>query len=299
MSIQSPICVWPVEAELGEGPVWQSSEQAVYFVDIKSRHLHRLSVDTGERATWEAPSEPGFILPLSDSAFVCGLRDGLYRFDVEDGKFSKTVSVEADLPGNRLNDGFVDPHGRLWFGSMDDSETKPTGTLYRLEDSGHVTTRDAGYVITNGPAMSPDNQTLYHTDTLEKMVYAFDVNEIGELSRRRVFTTISGTGYPDGMAVDADGYVWIALFGGGRIERYAPDGKLVEHVYFPCSNVTKLAFGGDDLRTAYVTTARKGLSPEEIRRQPLAGGLFSFRTETPGMPQMRCTRGLTRYGKSA
>ncbi|SDI56524.1 Xylono-1,4-lactonase [Paraburkholderia steynii] len=293
MNTPSPVCVWQVEAELGEGPVWQHSEGAVYFVDIKGRYLHRLSVETGEKTTWRAPSEPGFVLPLSDSTFVCGLRDGLYRFDVEDGKFSQIVSVEVDLPGNRLNDGFVDSEGHLWFGSMDDSEKKPTGSLYRLEDSGGVTMRDAGYVITNGPATSPDNQTLYHTDTLEKTVYAFDVNELGELSRRRVFTTISGTGYPDGMTVDVDGFVWVALFGGGRVERYSPDGALVEQVPFPCSNITKLTFGGDDLRTAYVTTARKGLSPEDILQQPLAGGLFSFRTETPGKAQARCTRGLT------
>ncbi|TAL98689.1 MAG: SMP-30/gluconolactonase/LRE family protein [Paraburkholderia sp.] len=292
MNTQSPICVWQVGAELGEGPVWQPNERAVYFVDIKGRYLHRLSVETGEKVTWQAPSEPGFVLPLADDAFICGLRDGLYRFDSEDGKFSKMVSVEAHLAGNRLNDGFVDFDGHLWFGSMDDSEKRPTGALYRLEDSGKVTTRDAGYVITNGPATSPDNRTLYHTDTLKKVLYAFDVNERGELSHRRVFIAISGTGYPDGMAVDADGFIWVALFGGGRVERYAPDGRLVDQVYFPCSNITKLAFGGDDLCTAYVTTARKGLSPEEIRQQPLAGGLFSFRTDTPGKSQVRCVRGL-------
>ncbi|RKE38590.1 xylono-1,4-lactonase [Paraburkholderia sp. BL23I1N1] len=294
MNTQSPICVWQVEADLGEGPVWQFNERAVYFVDIMGRHLHRLSVETGERKSWQTPSEPGFVLPLSDNAFICGLRDGLYRFDGEDGTFSKLTSVEADLPGNRLNDGFVDFDGHLWFGSMDDSEKRPTGALYRLDDCGDVTIRDAGYVITNGPATSPDNRTLYHTDTLGKLLYAFNVNELGELSQRRVFAAISGTGYPDGMAVDAEGFVWVALFGGGRIERYAPDGKLVERVCFPCSNITKLAFGGDDLRTAYVTTARKGLSPEEIWQQPLAGGLFSFHTEVPGQAQVRCTRGLKR-----
>lgn len=292
MNVHAPVCVWQVEAELGEGPVWQAKERAVYFVDIKRRHVHRLSVDSGQKTTWQVPSEPGFVLPLSGSAFICGLRDGLYRFDAEDGRFSKVADVEADLPGNRLNDGFVDVDGRLWFGSMDDAEEQPTGALYRLEENGEATIRDAGYVITNGPAMSPGKRTLYHTDTLAKTVYAFDVDERGELSRRRVFTTIAGSGYPDGMAVDADGFVWVALFGGGRIERYTPDGKLADQIPFPCSNVTKLAFGGDDLRTAYVTTARKGLSPEALRQEPLAGGLFAFRTEVPGLPQAQCTRGL-------
>ncbi|QCP54288.1 SMP-30/gluconolactonase/LRE family protein [Trinickia violacea] len=294
MIIQPPICVWQVEAELGEGPVWQAKERAVYFVDIKHRHVHRLSVDTGKKITWQAPSEPGFVFPLSGSAFVCGLRDGLYRLDTQDGQFAKVVDVEAELPGNRLNDGLVDLDGRLWFGSMDDSEEQPTGALYRLEENGEVTIRDSGYVITNGPAMSPDQRTLYHADTLEKTLYAFDVDERGDLSCRRVFATVSGSGYPDGMAVDADGFVWVARFGGGRIERYAPDGTLAGQVSFPCPNITKLAFGGDDLRTAYVTTARKGMSPEALRQAPLAGGLFAFRTEVSGQPQAQCTSGLTR-----
>jgi sugar lactone lactonase YvrE len=119
------------------------------------------------------------------------------------------------------------------------------------------------------------------------------VSEEGTLSRKRTFAAISGDGYPDGMAVDADGFVWIALFGGWRIERYSPDGKLVEQVRFPCANVTKLAFGGDDLRTVYVSTAWKGLSSEARRQQPLAGGLFSFRSPTRGQPQARCTMGFS------
>jgi xylono-1,5-lactonase len=196
------------------------------------------------------------------------------------------------MPGNRLNDGFVDPSGHLWFGSMDDGEEQPDGSLYRVSDDGKLVIQDSGYVITNGPALSPDGRTLYHGDTLRRVVYAFDVSDDGTLSRKRTFAYISGDGYPDGMAVDADGFVWIALFGGWRIERFSPDGKRVEQVPFPCANVTKLAFGGDDLRTAYVSTAWKGLSEKERLQQPLAGGLFSFRSPTPGQPQAQCTRGF-------
>jgi xylono-1,5-lactonase len=287
MNMATPECVWPVGAELGEGPLWQAAENAVYFVDIKGRRIHRLAIATGEQTTWQAPGQPGFIAPLGDQAFVCGLSDGLYRFDAKNGQFGKLTHVEAHLPGNRLNDGFVDARGRLWFGSMDDSEVAPSGTLYRVDENGALSAQDSDYVITNGPAMSPDGRTLYHGDTMRRVVCAFDVAEDGRLSRKRTFAAIAG-GYPDGMAVDADGFVWIALFGGWRIERYSPEGALVGQVAFPCANVTKLAFGGDDLQTVYVSTAWKGLTEAERRRQPLAGGLFSFRSTVPGQAQARC-----------
>ena len=293
MNIRLPVCVWPVNAELGEGPVWLAEENAVYFVDIKGHHVHRLTPATGQTQTWNAPGQAGFIAPLADHTFVCGLPDGLYRFDADSGQFGKLKDVEPHLPGNRLNDGFVDASGHLWFGSMDNGEEQPDGSLYRVSDEGELVVKDDGYVITNGPAMSPDGRTLYHNDTLKRVVYAFDVSEDGALSNRRIFATISGDGYPDGMAVDAEGFVWVALFGGWRIERYSPAGELVEQVPFPCSNITKLAFGGDDLKTVYVSTAWKGLSEAQRQRQPLAGALFSFEAPVPGQPQARCKWGFS------
>ncbi|RQR27584.1 SMP-30/gluconolactonase/LRE family protein [Burkholderia sp. Bp9142] len=292
MIASQPVCVWTVNAELGEGPVWVKDEHAVYFVDIKARRIHRFSEETRQTNTWTAPSEPGFVVPLGSRSFVCGLRDGLYRFDTDNEQFMEMSAVERRLRGNRLNDGFVDNAGRLWFGSMDDAEKIATGSLYRLSDDGYATAVDTGYVITNGPASSPDGRTLYHNDTLKRFVYAFDVGMDGALSNKRVFASILGPGYPDGMAVDADGFVWVALFGGACIQRFSPEGVLTGQVTFPCSNVTKLTFGGDDLRTVYVTTAWKGLSLADRSQQPLAGGLFSFRSSTPGQPQMRCTKGI-------
>jgi sugar lactone lactonase YvrE len=288
------MCVWPVGAELGEGPLWQAAENAVYFVDVKGRRIHRLSVATGEQQTWQAPDQPGFIAPLGDAAFVCGLPGGLYRFDATTAQLSKLVDVEPHLPGNRLNDGFVDARGRLWFGSMDDAEQAPSGTLYRVNESGAAIAQDDDYVITNGPAMSPDGRTLYHNDTTRRVVYAFDVADDGTLSGKRIFAAISGDGHPDGMAVDAEGFLWVALFGGWRIERYSPAGELVDQVPLPCANVTKLAFGGDDLQTVYVSTAWKGLTAVERQHQPQAGGLFTFRAPVPGQAQARCTVGFKR-----
>lgn len=285
MTLPTPECVWPVGAELGEGPIWHAASRSVYFVDIRGRRIHCCSEDGSQRRSWTVAGHPGFIVPADAGGFVCALEDGLYRFSETTGKLSALRAVEADLARNRFNDGFADANGALWFGSMDNNEELPTGSLYRLDAQGELLALDNGYVITNGPAMSPDGATLYHTDTLQKTVFGFDVLPGGLLSRKRVFVRIAGSGYPDGMAVDAEGCVWIALFGGGRIERYTSAGELVGEVRFPCSNVTKLAFGGDDLRTVYATTAWKGLSDEQRAREPLAGGLFTFRAASQGLAQ--------------
>jgi len=277
-------CVWPLGAELGEGPVWVAAERAVYFVDIKAPAVHRFSILDGARASWPAPAQVGFIVPARGGGFVCGLQGGLYRFDPASGGFALLHAVEPDRPGNRINDGFVDAAGRLWFGTMDDGEASVSGALYAWSGKDAPTLRDGGYAITNGPATSPDGRVLYHTDTREKTIHAFDLAPDGALSGKRVFARTQN-GHPDGMAVDAEGCVWVALFGGWRIDRYSPAGQVIGSVPMPCANITKLAFGGHDLSTVFVTTAKLHLSPEERARQTLAGGLFRFRSETPGLPQ--------------
>lgn len=280
-----PECIWALGATLGEGPVWHAENNALYFVGIKEHKVHRCGEDGGLRQSWSMPGEVGFALPMRGGDFVCGLPGQLLRFSLMSGTLDVLHEVESDLPGNRLNDGYIDRHGALWFGSMDNAEVAASGSLYRALRKGQPRRKDKGYVITNGPACSPDGRTFYHTDTLEKTVYAFDIDDAGQLSNKRVFVRIAGEGYPDGTTVDSDGAVWIALFGGARIERYSALGELIATVDMPCSNITKIAFGGHDLRTVFVTTARKGLSDEALSEQPLAGGLFRFRVPTPGQIQ--------------
>jgi len=280
----APACIWDVGAHLGEGALWDARTGSVWFVDIKGRRIHRCDAGGGNRRSWDAPGQPGFIVPAADGGMVCALEDGLYRFDEASGAFTLLCPVEAELPGNRFNDGHVDRDGNLWFGSMDDAQVEPSGALYRLGTDGILSRPDDGYLITNGPAISPDGRTLYHTDTPLRRVYAFDLGADGSLADKRLFLQLPEGSRPDGMAVDSAGDLWIALFGGGRIERYTAAGRLAGSVPFPCTNITKLAFGGADLRTAYVTTAWKGLSPAQRAAQPLAGGLFAFRVDTPGQP---------------
>jgi xylono-1,5-lactonase len=277
-------CVCPISAQLGEGPIWSPQERAVWFVDIKGRRIHRYDETTRTTRNWQAAQDVGFVVPARSGRFICGLRRGLYLFAPESGSFRLIVEVDADRPRNRLNDAHVDAAGRLWFGTMDDDETKATGALYRFDTTG-LHRCDDGYVITNGPATSPDGRTLYHIDTLQRAIYAFDLAADGSLGARRVFARIAeADGYPDGPVVAADGCVWVGLYGGWGVNRYTPQGELLSKLALPVANCTKPAFGGDDLRTLYVTSAWKGLSAEQRAQQRLAGGLFAVRVDTPGLP---------------
>jgi D-xylonolactonase len=286
--MSDPHCAWPLSAELGEGPCW--IDGALWFVDIVGQDIHRMDPATGVTRTWKAPSRVSFALPMQDHGFVVGLPGGIHRFDPLDGRFSLLAKIESELPDNRTNDACVAPDGALWFGTLNELETGPTGSLYRWDGSTpEPVVKDTGYVISNGPAFSPDGRVLYHTDTLEQTVYAFDVDApSGQLSGRRVHLRVEeGAGWPDGSTVDAEGCLWVALWDGGRVRRYSPSGALVDEVRLPCARVTKVAFGGEHLRTLYITTARKGLSADELVCTPLGGGIFALETDTPGLPQHR------------
>lgn len=280
-----PRLVWDLQAELGEGPVWVERDQALWFTDIKRRKIHRYAPETEERRSWDSPEQIGFVLPREGGGFIAGLQSGLHHFDEEGGAFEPIVAVEPDRPANRLNDGVVDPAGRLWFGTMDDGERGRTGAFYCFDRGRLVRTGVAGIAITNGPAISPDGRTLYWVDTVGGGIFACEIGEDGSLGPSRDFAAIApGDGHPDGPTVDSDGHVWISLYAGWEARRYSPGGELVGCVRFPVANITKIAFGGPGLKTAYATTARQLLSAEEIAAQPQIGGLFAFEVEVPGLP---------------
>jgi sugar lactone lactonase YvrE len=283
--IGTPQSVCEIHATLGEGPVWVEREEALWFVDIKQHKVHRFDPSGRSLFSWDAPRQVGWILPAEGGAMIAGLQDGLYRFDPASGDFTLLAEVEPGLPTNRLNDAATDPKGRIWFGSMDDGEAADTGRFYRF-DRGAVA--DAGLApvsITNGPALSPNGKLLYHTDTLGKIIHVCDVGADGSLSSSRPFVRFGPEdGYPDGPIVDSEGCLWTGLFAGWEARRYSPEGALLEAVRFPVANITKLAFGGPDLRTVYATTAAKGLDAEALAAQPLAGNLFAFRAEIAGVP---------------
>jgi xylono-1,5-lactonase len=278
-----PELVWDVGAELGEGPVWDVARACVWFVDIKGRKLHRFDPADGGKASWDTPDQTGFALPADDGSLVCGVRGGLHRFDPETGVFDLIQRVEEDRPQNRLNDGFVAPDGTLWFGSMDDSETTISGALYRWR-AGELTCHDDGYRVTNGPALSPDGRTMYHHDTTERRIYAFDHAD-GLLTNKRLFA-VTEDGFADGPSVDAEGGLLVGLFNGWGLARFSPIGERIGTIRLPVQTVTKAAFGGQDLRDLYCTTAWLG-NADKRAEQPTLGGLYRVRVDTPGLPPAR------------
>jgi sugar lactone lactonase YvrE len=279
-----PKVAWELAAELGEGPVWVERDRALWFVDIKKHQINRLDPASGAKRSWQAPAQVGFILPAERGGFIAGLQSGLYHFDERSGEFALIVEVEPGKPDNRLNDGVVDPAGRLWFGTMDNHEKAKSGAFYCFADGQLKPTGISGISITNGPAVSPDGRILYFVDTLKGTLEAADIGNDGSLANRRPFARIDPKeGHPDGPTIDSEGCVWISLYAGWEARRYSPAGELIARVRFPVANITKIAFGGEDLRTAWATTARQLLTPEDIAKQPQIGDLFEFRVDVPGI----------------
>lgn len=279
-------CVWPAEATLGEGPLWVGREDAVYWVDIVKRHVHRLGLGDGTRQTWSLAEAVTSLAVRRQGGFVGTTRHGFAAIDLEQGAIDPIVTVEAHLPGNRFNDGKVDDYGRYWAGTMDDAGVKATGSLYCLDTNLTANNLDGNYIISNGPAFNVDGDILYHTDTVRRVIYAFDFSLQGELSNKRTFVQLhdEAEGKPDGMTVDSEGCIWLCHFGGARLTRFSPEGAVLQVVPMPVPNVTSCTFAGPRLDTLFITTARLNMSEQAIADKPLAGGLFSFKPGVIGLP---------------
>lgn len=279
-------CVWDAHAKLGEGPLWSEKEQALYWVDILGYKLHRYSFSEGTRS-WTFDQEISAIAERERAqGLVITQRYGFATFDPATGALEEIAGVEHHIPENRFNDGKCDCHGRFWAGTMDFGCAKPTGSLYRLSPDGSVTAMDTGYPVTNGPAWSSDYRTLYHNDSVNGRVYAFDFDpESGEVSNKRLFLQFGPEdGSPDGMATDAEGGLWIAHWGASKVTRHDPQGREIGAVSLPCSQITSCAFGGPRFTTLFITSAANGLSPQQLEREPLAGGLFAIDLDVAGLP---------------
>lgn len=279
------VCVGPTGCLLGEGPLWSPTEGFLWWVDIKRAKLHRHNPKTGNTRRYELPLHAS-ALALSDGGLIMIGDREVGRYDTATERYVRVLELH-EPEGFRTNDGGMAPDGSFWFGTMDDAQTLPEGQYYRLSPDMQVERIGLPEVlVTNTMQFSPDGCTFYTSDSSEQMILAFDHDpETGALSRRRVFaSTLEARCYPDGSAVDADGYLWNAQWAGSRIVRYAPDGQIDRVVEMPVSRPTSCAFGGPDLKTLYITTARFGLSDAALDRQPMAGSLFAIDVETPGLP---------------
>ncbi|MCB9008892.1 MAG: SMP-30/gluconolactonase/LRE family protein [Ardenticatenaceae bacterium] len=280
------VCVWQTNAKLGEGPLWVAAENSIYWLDILNKHVHRLDLGSGERHTWAFPVAITSLAIRQSGGFVGTTVDGFAVIDFDSQTAAPIVLPEENLSGNRFNDGKVDGNGRFWAGSMDNNGKKPTGTLYRLDPNLTLHTIDDGYIITNGPAFSTDGKTMYHTDSVRGIVYAFDLHNDGAVGGKRPFIhlTFAKEGAPDGMTVDSENCLWLAHYGGARLTRYSPAGEILQVVPLPVPNVTSCTFGGPNLDTLYITTASQQMSAAELEKYPLAGSLFAYQPGVTGLP---------------
>jgi sugar lactone lactonase YvrE len=281
--------VVPAGAALGEGPVWDERDGTLVWVDIDGRRVHRFAPGRGLETALELEHAVGLAVPRTAGGLVIGLGNALAV--LEEG--SSRPRVIAEAPASRvpvrINDGCCDAAGRLWAGTMGLGAEAGAGTLYRLDPDHRLHAVLEGVTISNGLDWSPDGTVMYYADSATGRVDRFDFDlETGAIAGRRPFVEVpQDEGEPDGLTVDADGCVWVAIWGAGSVRRYAPSGELVAELGFPVTLVTSCAFGGEDLDELYVTTARYDLDAEELARQPQAGGLFRARLGVRGRPANR------------
>ncbi|MGK2908462.1 MAG: SMP-30/gluconolactonase/LRE family protein [Sphingobium sp.] len=254
-----------VRDELGEGTLWSARENAVYWVDILAPALNRLSLDDGGVTRWPMPEPLGWVVERAAGGFIAGFKSGFAELDLEPFAIRPIGDPEPHLPDNRMNDGKADASGAIWCGTMDMLEEKDSGSLYRFSADHRWTCMDTSYGVPNGPAFSPCGQWLYHSDTARGIIYRFRRTKEGGIAERAPFVqfAVETDGHPDGMTVDADGHLWVAHWGGGRISRFTPEGKLEKAITLPARQVTNIVFAGKKLDRMFVSSAATGLLPSE------------------------------------
>ena len=276
---------------LGEGPLWCPLSQCLWWLDVADPHLFCANAQGQLLNRWKLPKYPGSMALRHDGSLLLMFRHGPAIFQPLDGTVQWLDVPGLDLGETRFNDGKCDRLGRFWSGTMDRRTERAIGSLYRMDGLQRIRQMDAsGVTIANGIAWSPDNRTMYFADTPAGCIYAYDHDlERGEISQRRVFAQFkSGEGGPDGLTVDTEGGVWCALFNRSELHHIAPSGQPIQVIDLPVQQPTSVMFGGPDLGTLFITTARMHLSPAQLQNQPWAGHVLCFEPGVKGLPEPRC-----------
>lgn len=268
--------------ELGEGPMWSPEERTLYWVDIFAGNIHRMKYGETSYETFSLGAPVGSMGFRQGGGFIVALKNGLHFWDVGQEKPEFIVNPEEHKPHVRFNDGAVDRKGRFWTGTMDDDGDS---CLYRYDPDGTIHTAETGVMCSNGLGWSPDNKTMYYSDSQRFTIYAYDFDlESGEIANRRVYLRPE-QGEPDGLTVDSEGCVWTAMWDGWRVDRYDPDGKLMTSIPMPVQYPTCPMFGGDNLDELFITSAWTAMGPDGRHSQPLAGDMFRIQTDVKGIPE--------------
>ena len=286
--------VFDARAALAECPLWNPAEQKLYWVDISGQTINRFDPATGANEHWSMPCEPGCIGLATSGGLIAALRDGFYRFFPSDGRLEKIADAPYEVHCMRFNDGRCDSAGRFWAGAMYEPRTAERAAVYCLE-RGKVRTgwgpdESLGVKVSNGMAFTADGRHVFQSDTPNHVIYrfAFDA-EKGTVGKRGEFARLPGNrtdvgygGRPDGAAIDTAGNYWSAQYEGGRVLRFSPGGEITGIVSVPAKRVTMVSFGGADLCTLYITTAREGATEAELHSEPQAGGIFACALDVAG-----------------
>jgi len=264
---------------LGEGTMWSPRDNAVYWVDILAPALNRLSLVDGAIERWTMPEPLGWVCERAGGGLVGGFRSGFAFIDLDPMAIRPIHDPEPHLPGNRMNDGKADRHGHIWCGTMDMAEEQDSGALYRLAPDGRCELVDSGYRVPNGPAFSACGRWLYHSDTARRTIYRFALSETGVADKQPFLHFAEEDGYPDGMTVDAEGGLWVAHWGGGKVSRFTAEGVLDRSIALPAKQITNITFAGEGLDRMFVTSASTGLPPSAHD-----GALFEVECGARGLP---------------
>uniref|UniRef100_UPI003F49A6F2 SMP-30/gluconolactonase/LRE family protein n=1 Tax=Cupriavidus necator TaxID=106590 RepID=UPI003F49A6F2 len=275
--------VQAANAVLGEGPIWCAEEQALYWVDIARPGVYRHAPGVGQTGAWTLPEKVGCVAGLEDGRLLLAMRSGLFALRTEDGTLTRLTSATHASDHHRFNDGAVDPHGRFWVGSMSEKKGSGSGKLYRFDGKSELAEVSDGWICPNGIGWSPDGTLMYVTDSGVSTIWRYEYSaKTGMLGERSVFARFED-GVPDGLAVDAEGFIWSALWDGWRVVRLNPEGKVDTSLRMPIQRPTSLAFGGKSLQTLYITSATINVGNEGLNAGPLAGALFSVDVAVPGL----------------
>ncbi|HVZ44929.1 MAG TPA: SMP-30/gluconolactonase/LRE family protein [Ramlibacter sp.] len=272
---------------LGESPVWCERTQTLWWIDVDKPSLWQWKPSSGDVRTWPLAKPPGSIALLDEGKLLVAFRTRFAVWSEEEGLRPLSGSPELGPTEERFNDAKVDANGRLWIGTMDRKTHRDVGALYRFAPGAGLVEMDRGFCVSNGIAWSPAGDCMYFAETHSRSIfrYAFDARK-GAIGPRELFARIpEGRGGPDGLTVDREGAVWCAIFGGACIQRFGPDGRLEQQIALPVTQPTSCTFGGEDMRTLCVTSARYGLGESELAAQPLAGALLALRVDRAGLPQ--------------
>ena len=285
MSYMSAELYYKMECLLGEGPAWDHRNRELLWVDIDNHTVYFLKDGTKIPEKFVFEQKIGFAVPRKGDEYIIGLQDGLYSFDRKDSSIKLICNPEPELIDNRWNDGKCDPDGNLWAGTMSTKDLYDQGGLYRLDRTMKLRPMLQKIGISNGLAWNSELGKMYYIDSPTRSIQCFNYkkrdNTLSPPSK--VFKLPKEMGYPDGMTIDEDGMLWVAHWDGGCIARWHPEtGQLITTIEIPAPRVTSCSFGGKDLSQLFVTTARVGLSEEQLKKYPLSGSLFVIDTNTKG-----------------